>query len=177
MTLQKNVLFDYGFGVVGESRKHGARRAKPGFIVTTDPTQNVVGRAFTQPGAGGAVSAGGTGIFYGILAWPKQYASRGTAAGGPLAPTLTLPNNVEAEFVEADYALVVMMSNASVQIGDYVVFANATGVLTSVRPGAALPANSTQILGAVVNDLPQPTAGGLCTISLTGPLPVGPAAA
>lgn len=174
MTLQSTIRFDYGFGVVGESRKHGSRRAKPGFIVSADATQNVVGRAFTQVKTGGAVSAGGTGVFAGLLANPKQYAGRGTATGGPLAPTLTLPNNVEAEFVEADYAFVVQMSNANVAIGDYVVFAQSTGILTSVTPGAALPANSTQIHGAVVNDLPQPTAGGLCTISLTGPFAMGP---
>ena len=175
--LQSTVRFDYGFGVVGESRKHGARRAKPGFIVSADQTQNVVGRAFTQANTGGVVAAGGTGIFYGLLANPKQYASRGTLAGGPLGATLTLPNNTEAEFVESDYAFIVQMSNANVHIGDFVVFANATGVLSSVAPGAALPANSTQILGAMVNDLPQPTANGLCTISMTGPLPIGPAAA
>lgn len=172
--VQQVVRFDYGFGVPGESRKHGSRRAKPGFIVSADATQNVVARAFTQVKTGGVVSAGGTGVFFGLLANPKQYASRGTAAGGPLAPTLTLPNNVEAEFVEADYSFVAVMSNANVAIGDYVVFAQATGILTSVTPGAALPANSTQIHGAMVNDLPQPTAGGLCTISLTGPLPIGP---
>lgn len=176
MTLQTTVRYDYGFGVVGESRKHGSRRAKPGFIVTTDPTQNVVGRAFTQPNTGGAVSAGGTGVFYGLLASPKQYVSKGTAAGGPLAPSIVLPNNVEAEFVEADYAFIAQMSNANVHIGDYVVFANATGILQSVAPGAALPAGTTQIHGAMVNDLPQPTANGLCTISLTGPLALGPTA-
>lgn len=174
MTLQSTIRFDYGFGVVGESRKYdGGRRAKPGFIVSADATQNVVGRAFTQVKTGGVVSAGGTGVFFGLLANPKQYVAKGTS-GNPLAATLTLPNNTEAEFVEASYSFVAQMSNANAAIGDYVVFAQATGILQSVTPGAALPANTTQIHGAMVNDLPQPTANGLCTISITGPLPIGP---
>jgi hypothetical protein len=174
MTLQTTVRYDYGFGMVGESRKHGARRAKPGFIVSADATQNVVGRAFTQVKTGGPVAAGGTGVFFGLLANPKQYASRGIA-GSPLSPSLVLPNNTLAEFVEADYSFVVQLSNANAAIGDYIVFAQATGILQSVTPGAALPANTTQIHGAMVDDLPQPNANGLCTISLTGPLPIGPA--
>jgi hypothetical protein len=175
MSLQKVVLYDYGFGVVGESRKHGSRRAKPGFIITTDPTQNIVGRAFTQVKTGGAVSAGGTGVFFGLLANPKQYVSKGVS-GNPLAPSIVLPNNVEAEFAEADYAFIAQMSNANVAIGDYVVFSQATGALQSVTPGAALPAGTTQIHGCAVNDLPQPTANGLCTISLMGPFALGPTA-
>jgi hypothetical protein len=171
---QSTVRYDYGFGVVGESRKHGARRAKPGLLNSTDATQNVIGRAVTLNGDGKTFGAGGTGVFGGILSGPKQYASYGTAAGGPLAPTITLPNNTIAELTEEDYALVVAMTNANVAIGDYVVFAQATGALQSVTPGSAIPANTTRILGAVVNDLPQPTANGLCTISLTGPLSGGP---
>jgi hypothetical protein len=170
--IQNTVRYDYGFGVPGESRKHGARRVKPGFIQGSTPA--VVGYAFTQANSGGVVAAGGTGIFFGILSGPKQYASYGTSGGGPLAPTLTLPNNSQGQFTEEDYGLVVQMANANVNIGDYVVFAQATGQLSSVAPGSAIPSGSTRILGAVVNDLPQPTAGGLCTISMTGPLSGGP---
>lgn len=173
--MQSTVRYDYGFGVVGESRKHGARRAKPGFIVSGSAANNVVGRAFTQVKTGGAVAAGGTGVFFGLLANPKQYASFGTSAGGPLAPTITLPNNTLAEFVESDYSFIAQLTNANAAIGDYIVFLQADGTLQSVTPGAALPAGTTQIHGAMVDDLPQPTANGLCTISLTGPLPIGPA--
>lgn len=175
MSIQSTVRFDYGFGIVGESRKHGARRAKPGLILTGTPANNVVGRAFTQANTGGTVAAGGTGVLFGILANPKQYASRGTSAGGPLAPTVTLANGTIGEFVESDYSLIVQLTNANPKIGDYIVFAQADGQLTSVAPGAALPANTTQIHGAMVDDLPgQASANGICTISLTGPLPVGP---
>jgi hypothetical protein len=174
---QSSVRFDYGFGVVGESRKHGARRAKPGLINSPSAANNVVGRAFTQAAGGGTVQAGGTGIFAGILSNPKQYASYGSASGGPLGPTITLPNNSLAEFTEEDYSLVVAMTNANVNIGDYVVFLQADGTLQSVAPGSAIPTGCTRILGAVVNDLPQPTANGLCTISMTGPLSGGPAGA
>jgi len=167
---QSTVRYDYGFGVVGESRKHGATRRKPVLLNSTDATQNVIGRAITLNADGKTYGAGGTGVFGGILSGPKQYASYGTAAGGPLAPTITLPNNTIAESTEEDYALVVAMTNANVAIGDYVVFAQATGALQSVTQGGALPAGTTRVLGAIVNDLPQPTANGLCTISLTGPL-------
>jgi hypothetical protein len=172
---QTTVRFDYGFGVVGESRKHGSRRAKPGLINSGTAANNVVGRAFTQAAAGGTVAAGGTGIFFGLLANPKQYASYGTAAGGPLAPTITLANQTIGEFVESDYSFIVAMTNANVGIGDYVCFSQTDGSLQSVAPGSAVPTGYTRILGAVVDDLPQPTAGGLCTISLTGPLSGGPA--
>lgn len=173
MTFQTTVRFDYGYGVVGESRKHGSRRAKPALINTTNAANNVVGRAFTYNNDGKTVGAGGTGVLAGILANPKQYASFGTSAGGPLAPTITLPNNTIGEMVEADYGLVVQLTNNNAKIGDYIVFLQADGTLQSVTPGAALPTGSTQIHGAMVDDVPGNT-DGLCSIALTGPLPIGP---
>jgi hypothetical protein len=173
--VQQVVRYDYGFGVPGEWRKAGGgRRTKPGFIVSGSAANNIVGSAFTQAAAGGVVSAGGTGIFAGILCGPKQYASYGSNAGGPLGPTITLPNNTQGEFAQSGDGLVVVMQNANVGIGDYVYFTNATGLLSSAPAGTAVPANCTQILGAVVDDLPQPTAGGLCAISLMGPQPGTP---
>lgn len=173
--VQQVVRYDYGFGVPGEWRKAGGgRRTKPGFIVSGSAANNIVGSAFTQAAAGGVVAAGGTGILAGILVGPKQYASYGSSAGGPLGATITLPNNTQGEFAQSGDGLVVVMQNANVGIGDYVMFQNSTGLLSSAPAGTAVTTGYTQILGAVVDDLPQPTAGGLCSISLMGPQPGTP---
>lgn len=173
MTFQTTVRYDYGYGVVGESRKHSARRAKPLLLNSTTPANNVVGRAVTYNNDGKTVGAGGTGVFAGLIGNPKQYASFGTSAGGPLAPTMTLPNNTIIEGVETDYGFIAQLTNNNAKIGDYVVFLQADGTLQSVTPGSALPAGSTQIHGAMVDDVPGNT-DGLCAIALTGPLPIGP---
>lgn len=171
---QSVVRYDYGYGIVGESRKHSARRSKAVLLNSTDATHNVVGRAVTYNADNKTVGAGGTGVFAGLISNPKQYAQRGTAAGGPLAPTMTLPNNTIIEAVESDYAFVAVVTNNNAKVGDYVVFLQADGTLQTVNQGAALPAGTTQIHGAMVDDVPGNTAG-LCSISLTGPLPLGPA--
>src|SRR4051812_10535659 len=114
---QQTVRFDQGFGVPGEIKYTGPVRAKPGFLVSASAAYNIVGAtACTIPAAGGAVVAGGTGSFFGILANPKLYASIGTTSGGPLAPTLTIPNNTEAEFV--DMGEMVISVPAACNIGD-----------------------------------------------------------
>jgi hypothetical protein len=168
---QSVVRYDYGFGVVGESRKHGARRSKPLLLVSANAALNVIGRALRYNADGKTVGVDGTGAYAGILCGPKQYASRGTAAGGPLASTIVLPNNTLIEAVEFDYSLIVQLTNNNAAIGDYIVFATTgqIGALQSVAAGAAVPANTQQIHGAAVDDLPG-NASGLCTISLTGPL-------
>jgi hypothetical protein len=130
---QTTVRFDQGFGVPGELKYTGPVRAKPGFINSASAAYNIVGAtAFTIPAAGGAVVAGGITQFYGILANPKLYASIGTTGGGPLAPTLTLPNNTEAEFV--DMGEVVISVPAACQIGDLLAYNTTTGAISTQAP-------------------------------------------
>lgn len=136
MTFQSAVRYDFAFGMPGELLKDGPTRVQPGFIQSASAAYNVVGStAFTQAASGGIVQAGGTGNFVGILANPKVYASYGTLSGGPLAPTIVLPNNISAEFALMGY-LVAILANANISIGDLVQFDNTTGALSSVAPVA-----------------------------------------
>lgn len=146
---QSTLRYDFTFGIPGEILKDGPTRSRPGFIQSSNAALNIIGAtAFTQAPAGGAVQAGGAAgsIFAGILANPKVYPGYGTVAGGPLAPTLTLPNNVQGEFLEMGY-MVVVLANAGVTIGDLLMFANATGVLSSLKPTTSFTA--AQALGVL----------------------------
>ena len=146
-----------GFGVVGELFLDGPTRAQPGLLNSSDAANNVIGRAFTiSDGTDGSLPevpskmrAGGTGVFAGILAAPKSYASYGTANGGPLAPTLTLANNVTAEFVTMGTMVVTLAAPAN--IGDWVIYNTTTGVLATIAPFASVPGGSRRISGAEVD--------------------------
>lgn len=129
---QSAVALNQGFGVVGEIAFEGPLRATPGVIKGADPTLNIVGRAFTIDTADGQYTAGGTGVFGGILANPKTMSSLGTSAGGALAPTLTVPNGTIGEFVTMG-EIVIAAANAA-KIGDKVMFAQATGIVSALPP-------------------------------------------
>lgn len=131
MTFQGTVALNQGFGVVGESVFDGPRRATPGVVKGT-AANIVVGRAFTIDPTDGQYSPGGTGVFGGVLANPKSYASIGTSAGGPLAPTLVLPVGTVGEFSTMD-ELCIAAANA-VNIGDKAMFAQATGIISALPP-------------------------------------------
>jgi hypothetical protein len=171
MGFQQSIRFDYGFGVPGELRKDGPTRAQPRFIVSADPTQNVVGRAFTQNAAGagvplGSVGAGGTGVFAGLLANPKVYASYGTVVNGPLAPSMVVPNQITGEFLLMGF-VVAQLSAGTANIGDQIHFVQATGALIAVAPGTAPAAGNTLVPNTVVDELPQTSAAGLVLLRMT----------
>ena len=131
MTFQSTVRYDQTFGVPGEIRFDGPMRAQPGLINSASAAYNIVGAtAFTQPSAGGTVAAGGTDPFFGILAKPHNYASYGNSVDGPLGPTLTLANNVEAEFVTMGFLCISLA--AACNIGDLVTYNTTTGALASI---------------------------------------------
>lgn len=165
MTFQTTVRFDNAFGVVGELRYDGPKRSKPGLLNTTSAANNVIGRAFTL-NSDGTVGAGGTGTFWGILANPKVYAAQGTSAGGTLAPTLTLPNNVEGEFVTMGF-LIIAPTNASTTIGMDVHFVQADGTLLAVAAGTTPAAGNTKVPNATIDYVPQPNANGMAVVRLT----------
>lgn len=142
MGFQQTVAMNQGFGVIGEIVFEGPLKAQPGVLklgaggaVAADL---VVGRYFTldptdglfQPGGGIGPNAEG-----GILSNPKEYASLGTAAGGPLAPTLVLPANSVGDFVTMVTGMVVAMA-AACNIGDRVLYNLITGLLSTVAPNA-----------------------------------------
>lgn len=166
-----------GFGIVGELAFEGPLTAQPGRLASGDAANNVMGRAFTvtdggtgQPLAGdnGAnphtlvVAAGGAGVFAGILANPKVYASYGTQAEGAFGPQLTLPNGTIVELVTGTTGITVQLP-AAANVGDVVYFTNATGVLVTTAPGAAAPAASTLLAGWTVRRY-ESTGAGLAVI-------------
>lgn len=161
MTLQTAVGLQQGFGKPGTRAYDTPYRVQPGLLNSTDPTLNIVGRGFgIIAGATGsfnvaadpktlsvAADCGAAKVFAGLLVEPEVYVSGGTTAGGPLAPTYTLPNGTVVQLAtEGDW--VVSLAAAS-NPGDVVYVNYNTGVLTTAAPGAAIPANCYGPVGTV----------------------------
>lgn len=142
MSFQQVININAGFGVIGEIYFTGPVRAAPYNLVST-PQLNTIGYAFTVTAGGnpdpttgsplaGTAMVGGTGVFAGILSNPKVYALGGTALGGPLAPTLVLPDNTIGELVIMGEVVVNLPGPANV--GDLVTYDTTTGALNSIAP-------------------------------------------
>ena len=156
MAFQSTVNANQANGVIGEIVLDGPRRGQPGILSSTSAANNVVGRAFRHIAASDTdVTADAAGAFAGILANPKVYASRGTTAGGSLAPTLTLANEEEVELVTKTSGIIVQLSTDAA-IGENVYYANTTGILAA---GTVAPADHTQIPNAKVVRKNTPAAG------------------
>lgn len=175
MTFQSSVAARMGFGIVGEFFLDSARRVQPALLDSADAANNVFGRAFTvKAGADGlpgsvltaeAGSSDGLGVFAGILVNPKAHASYGTAAGGPLAASLTLPNDVVAELCNDTAGVIVDFGATGANVGDWVEYDNGDGVLAPKAPGSAATAGATLIPGARVER--YDSASGLAVVSLS----------
>lgn len=166
MAFQSTVDLNQGFGVIGELFDNGPHRAQPFILRSDDAANNVFGRAFTVVSEGVAEAGkDGTQVFAGILVNPKEHASYGTTAGGPLAPTTTLANEVVASLL-SEGSIVVSLP-AAAAIGDLVYYTDADGSLQTTAPGAAAPAGATLIEGAYVDRFTVAGAG-LAVITLAG---------
>lgn len=176
MAFQSTVAKNIGFGVIGEIAFDGPLRAQPAILDSASADNNVIGRAFTASAGGSAsfetagdpnpvtAAAGGTDPFAGILGFPKVYPLTGTAAGGPLAPTLTLPNGTLVELIQETAGMVVALG-AAASVGDWLYYTNATGVLVTAAPGTAnAPASSTRVPGGRVERY-DGAAAGLAVVS------------
>lgn len=165
MALQTTVRFSQATGVIGDVIFDGPMRAYPVILASADAANNVVGRAFTRAaGDDKDVTAGGTGVFAGILINSKELALYGTAAGGTLAPTLTLPNEMAVSVMDMGFVVVTLSTDAA--IGDDVCYVDATGALFAVDPGAAAGTGNTKIPNANVAYF-NTSAAGLAVIRLT----------
>lgn len=169
MMFQSTVRFDTGSGIQGEFAYDGPRRSEPGILQTAA----TIGAVFVSedPAAPGFWSVGklANSQRYGILTSPKQFASFGTVGGGPLAPTMILPANAEAEITSMGQVWAIN-TTATAKPGDVVYMDNTTGAIKTTAPGAAAPATSTLIPGATVAPKPGSAAPSLIVITLTGPL-------
>lgn len=139
-------------GYIGEPALDGPTRAQPAYLSSATPANNIVGRAFTvesgatgQPLAGdnGAnpaplkVTAGGAGVFAGILGHPKAYAAATLFGDGSQA----LANGVAVELFQEHPGLFLQLP-AAAAVGDYVYFTTADGSLVTAGPGANAPAGA-----------------------------------
>lgn len=142
MTLQTVVNFTEAFGVVGEILLDGPSRVAPYNLVSGGVNPNRIGRAFTitnganpSPTANsanaGQATVGGTGVFAGILGFPKEYASYGST-GNPLGATLDLPENSIGNLLDMGYIVIPVL--AACNVGDRAYFDNVTGIIETVAP-------------------------------------------
>jgi hypothetical protein len=138
MTFQSTVRNDIASGVVGDIAFLGPLRSKSFILNSGDADNNVIGRAFTGTGTEGEAQAGGTGPFLGLLVNSKVYPSYGTIAG-TLEPTLALANNQQAEIMGMGEAFVALPAAASA--GDILLYATATGILSSMEAVVAATAS------------------------------------
>ena len=161
MGFQSQVRINQTTGIVGDIIIDGPMRAQPGILSSTSAANNVIGRAFRNiAGSDTDVTADAAGVFAGILANSKVYATSGTPVtgvdSGTLAPTLLLPNETEGEFVTKTSGIVVVLSTDAA-IGDNVFYADATGILAA-DTGTTL-ASHTLIPNATVVRQNIPAAG------------------
>lgn len=191
MGFQKEVRAELGFGVVGEQYLDGPMRAQPGVTASANAENNVVGRVFTvvsdatasyDTGADPrplAVAAGGAAgaIFAGILAHPKAYVLYGTLDGGPLGPSLVLPDNTPCELVQEAAGMIVAITTAGGwKIGDLVYYNQTTGEIVTAAPDAAAPEGATRVPGGRTTRY-NSAAPGLGVITFNSNVDVAAAAA
>jgi len=132
-----------GFGVPGTRWNQAPWVSSANTIFSeSNSANNIFGYAcsYSAPNAPGQniVNPGNTGgqVYAGIIANPESTTLFG-GSSGPLSPTLVIPNNTVISVVSEGF-VVVYLNNAA-NIGDVVIFANATGALYSQAPGTALP--------------------------------------
>lgn len=140
--LQTTVGIFNALGIPGDLAFDGPIRAKA-YNLYSAGVPNVVGYAYTvtaganpnptgAAGNAGNAKVGGTGVFAGILTNPKEYPLRGTALGGPLAPSLVLPDYAVGELLTMGEIFVNLPGPANV--GDLITYDPLTGALNSIAP-------------------------------------------
>lgn len=139
MSFQNNVQIYQGAGVPGEQYSDGPWRAQSYTIDSASAAYNIIGAtgcSITSQGVVAAGNSGGTAVYAGILVDPKNIALFGTG-GIPLAPTLTVPNFTQIECATMGSYFVTLPGAAN--IGDWVIYDQTTGALSTVTPGTSLP--------------------------------------
>jgi hypothetical protein len=164
MSFQSAVQIYQGAGVPGEQYSDSPWRAQSYTIDSALASYNVIGAtgcSITSQGFVAAGNSGGTAVYAGILVDPKDVALFGTG-GIPLAPTLTVPNFTQVECATMGSFFVTLPGAAN--IGDWVIYDNTTGALSTVTPGTSLPSGKSWA-NAVV-DYFTVSGAGLAVITL-----------
>lgn len=164
MGFQQSVFINQGAGVPGEQYSDSPWRAQSFTINSASAAYNIIGATMcsvTSQGFCAAGNAGGTAVFAGLLVDPKDVALFGTG-GIPLAPTLTVPNYTQVECATMGSYFVTLPASAN--IGDWVVYDNTTGAISTVTPGSDLPSGNSW--GNAVVDYFTVGAAGLGVITM-----------
>lgn len=165
MPFQNAVSLQQGFGVPGEQFTDGPWRAEAFTINSASAAYNIIGATACSVTSQGFCAAGNTtGVlpFAGILVNPKNVALFG-AGGIPLNPTLTVPNYTAIQCATMGSFIVTLPAAAA--IGDYVIFDNTTGALSTITPSTPLPSGKS-FANALV-DYYTVSAGGLAVITMS----------
>jgi hypothetical protein len=139
MGFQTAVQIFQGMGVPGEQYSDSPLRAQSYTINSVLASYNIIGATMctvTSQGFCAAGNAGGTAVFAGLLVDPKDIAFFGSG-GIPLNPTLTVPDFTQVEC--ATMGTFVVTLPAAANIGDWVIYDNTTGAISTVAPGTSLP--------------------------------------
>ena len=169
MGFQSTVFLQQGFGVPGELYTDSPFRAEPFILVSGLAAYNIIGATaytITSDGIAQAGSGGALG-FAGILVDPKNAALFGTV-GNTLAPTLTLANNANGACLTMGQIIVTLPGACAV--GDFVIYDNTTGALTTMVPGPSLPSGKSFAYATV--DIISPTGAGLAVIRVSPTLTI-----
>jgi hypothetical protein len=171
MGFQSTVSIQQGFGVPGELFSDAPYRSQSFTIQSASAAYNVIGATCCTITSEGFCQAGSAGTlgFAGFLADPKDIALFG-AGGIPLNPTLVVPNFTQVELVTMGDLIVTLPAAAS--IGDYVLYDNTSGALTTIPPSTAHIPSGKTFANAVVSWYTVSGAGlAVITISPSSAVP------
>lgn len=165
MSFQSTVFINQGFGVPGELFTDSPYTVTPYTINSGEASYNTIGatactvtsQGFCQAGSGGSYG------FAGILVDPKDQALYG-ASGVPLAPTLTVNNY--SPVACATMGVVIVTLPAACNIGDYVVYNNTTGALSTITPSTPLASGTSFANAIVTNFTPSASGSQLAVITI-----------
>ncbi len=164
-TFQSTVFINQGFGVPGEMFTDAPFQVQTYTINSAEQAYNIIGatactvtsQGFCQAGSGGSFG------FAGILVNPKNQALFGFN-GIPLEPTLQINNYSPAAL--ATMGVMIVTLPASCNIGDYVVYNNTTGVLSTISPTTPLPSGYSFANAIVTNFTPSTSGTQLAVITI-----------
>lgn len=142
MTFQSTVSLAQGFGVPGELFADSPSQAQTYTINSGSAAYNIIGATCCTITSQTVCQAGSAGTlgFAGFLVDPKTLALYGTS-GAPLAPTLVVPNQAIVECLTM--GVIIVTVPAACAIGDYVIYDNTTGAISTITPSTPLPSGKT----------------------------------
>lgn len=168
-TFQSTVYLYSGSGIPGEQYDDSPWRALPYTINSVSAAYNIIGSTFCTITSGGSLTnsgtcqAGSAGTFgvAGLLVAPKDYALYGSG-GQALNPTLVVSNQTAVQCATMGRFFVQLPAAANV--GDWVIFDNTTGAISTVTPNTTLPTGKSWAQGIV--SVFSISAAGLAVIDL-----------